>query len=101
MASWKCGASRDFAIVTRDSWDGSAAKAQIFEWAGFNGDSPDPSKAKKCFLAYDSDAPNLKGSYKFPFCNIVSGTPKAVSGGIAACAQRLSSAEIPDDVKTQ
>jgi hypothetical protein len=99
MASWKCGASRDFAIVTRDSWDGSAAKAQIFEWAGFNGDSPDPSKAKKCFLAYDSDAPNLKGSYKLPFCNIVAGTPKAISAGITACAQRLPGTDIPADVK--
>ncbi len=79
MAEWKCGAARGLDIQAGDpAWDGAAAQAAIFEWAG--GDDFDPAKARQGFLAYDASEPKLRGSYKLPFCNVVGGkleVPKA------------------------
>lgn len=98
MANWKCGAARNLPIVERGSWDGAAAKARIFAWAGWP-DNPSSSKARRCFLAYDAAEPDLKGSYKLPFADIVEGSPKAISSGLAAAATRLDGTHIPDGVK--
>jgi hypothetical protein len=78
---WKVGAARDLTILERGSWDGAAAGARIFSWAGWD-DNPDPAKARKGFLLYDADAPELKGSYKLPFADVVDGelTPPPVTG---------------------
>ena len=51
-ADWKVGAAKDLPIEDSDAWDGAAAEASIFEWAG--GDDFDSAKAKRGFLAYDS-----------------------------------------------
>lgn len=101
MSSWQVGADRDLPIVERDSWDGDVVKERIFAWAGFDGDDPQPEKARRCFLAYDADEPTLRGSYKLPFADIVDGEPKAVDAGIRAAASRLPGTDIPDDVKTR
>lgn len=101
MASWKVGADRDLQIVERDSWDGDAVKARIFSWAGFDGDNPQPSKARRCFLAYDADEPENEGSYKLPFADVLDGEPKAVDAGLQAAASRLPGTDIPDDVRSE
>ncbi len=96
---WKCGAARDLPIEDDDSWDGPAAEKAIFEACGFDGDSPDTTKARKAFLAYDSSDPSKKGSYKLPFAKMVDGKLKASKAGIRAAASRLPQADIPQSVK--
>lgn len=85
----KCGADSGLALDMGESWDGAAAKARMFDAAGFNSGNPDPAKARKGFLFYDAAAPNLKGSYHEPFADIVGGELKAVRGGVRAAASRL------------
>lgn len=92
--AWKCGASTSLPLDNKDSWDGPAAEARIFEKAGFDGERPDAAWARKAFLAYDSANPKLKGSYKLPFADVVDGHLVAVKGGIRAAASRLPQADI-------
>lgn len=97
-ATWTVGAARDLSIV-EGSWDGAAAAQRIWAWAGFDGDKPDPAKARKAFLVYDADASDKKGSYKLPFADIVDGKLVAISGGLQAAASRLPQTNIPSAVK--
>ncbi len=98
MANWKVGADRNLPV--RDAtWDGGEAQASIWAWAGFNGDSPEPDKAKRCFLVYDTDDPEKKGSYKLPFARIEDGKPTAIGNGVRNCAARLSQTDIPKSVQ--
>lgn len=96
---WTNSADRNLPITTQASWDGEAAKSRIFAWAGFDEDNPDPDKAKRAFLAYDSEKPTLKGSYKLPFADIINGRLQASSAGLRAAASRLPSTDIPDSNK--
>jgi len=98
---WQCGAATDLPIDTDKSWDGPAAAERMLDAAGFNGDSPDPAKAKRGFLAWDHHNPKLKGSYKLPFADLIGGDLKALKSGIDAAASRLPQTDIPDDVKTK
>lgn len=95
---WKVGASRNLPLDEESDWDGAAAEASIFEKAGFDGDSPDTTFARKGFLVYDSADPGKKGSYKLPFAKVVDGRLTAVAAGIRAAASRLPQADVPDDV---
>lgn len=99
-ASWKMGASRNLPLADTDSWDGAAAKARIFKAANFDGNSPDYAMARKAFLAYDSANPELRGSYKLPFADIISGKMQATTAGLSAAASRLPNTNIPDSVKS-
>ncbi len=98
---WKCGADRALPIDSGDTWDGPAAATRMLDDAGFDGDSPDLAKARRGFLAYDAGAPELRGSYKLPFADLVDGELKAMKGGVDAAAQRLSGTDVPDAVKTE
>lgn len=63
---WVVSANRDLPLEEGErAWDGDAAKASIFDGAGWP-NSPDPSKAGEGFLVYDADAGEEKGAYKFP-----------------------------------
>jgi HK97 family phage prohead protease len=97
MAEWKVGAARNLAVEDSDAWDGEAAEASVFEWAG--GDDFDPAKARKAFLVYDADAPSERGSYKLPIAHAVDGELKVPKGAIRAAASRLPQTDVPDDVK--
>ncbi len=94
---WKCGASRDLPIEDSGDWDGPAAEASIFEWAG--GDDFDPTKARKGFLAYNASKPKERGSYKLPIAHVVGGRLKVPKGAIRAAASRLPQADIPEECK--
>ena len=98
MARWTVGAARDLRLVERASWDGDAAKGRIFAWAGFDGDSPRPAKARRGFLIYNAEAPELRGSYKLPFADVVDGTLVAIDAGLRASASRLPQTDAPGDV---
>lgn len=96
--AWRVGADRDLPIRERDSWDGDAVRERIFSWAGWP-DSPDPDRAKRAFLVYNDEEPELKGSYKLPFADVVDGELYAITAGIRAAASRLPQTDIPEDVK--
>lgn len=100
-AEWVCDADENLPVDTSATWDGPAAQERILDDAGFNGNSPDPAKAKRGFLTWDHHNPNLKGSYKLPFADVIGGELKAVKGGIDAAASRLPDTDIPADVKTK
>lgn len=100
-SEWVVGADRELPIDSADSWDGPAASGRMLDAAGFNGNSPDPAKAKRGFLVWDHHNPNLKGSYKLPFADIVGGELKAVKGGIDASASRLPQTDIPENVRAE
>lgn len=97
MAEWKVGAARNLSIEDSDDWDGAAAEASVFEWAG--GDDFDAAKARKAFLVYDADKPGERGSYKLPIAHVVDGELKVPKGAIRAAASRLPDTDVPDDVK--
>ena len=71
----------------------------MLDAAGFNGDSPDPGKAKRGFLVWDHHNPKEKGSYKLPFADMVGSDLRAIKGGIDAAASRLPQTDIPADVR--
>lgn len=96
--NWKCGAARDLPTSDSRSWDGPAASASIFSKAGFDGDSPDTSFARKGFLIYDASDPTKKGSYKLPFAKVIDGTLTAVAGGVIAAHSRLRQTDAPSSV---
>lgn len=98
---WIVAADEGLPIDDKTSWDGPAAAERMLDAAGFNGDSPDPAKARRGFLTYDHHNPKLKGSYKLPFADLVGGELKALKSGIDAAASRLPDTDIPDDVKTR
>lgn len=100
-AEWIVAAAEDLPIDDKASWDGPAAAERMLDAAGFNGDSPDPAKARVGFLAYDHHNPKLKGSYKLPFADLVDGKLTALKSGVDAAASRLPDTDVPDDVKTK
>ena len=100
-SDWKVGAARDLPVNDTAAWDGPAAEKRIFESAGFDGEKPDTAAAAKAFLFYDAAAPDLKGSYKEPFADIIDGKLTAVRRGLDAAASRLAATDVPQDVKDE
>lgn len=97
--AWKIGISRSLNVSNTGNWDGQAAEDHIFAWAGWP-DDPDPGKARKAFLFYNSDAPENKGSYKFPIADVVDGELVVERSGLAAAASRLSQkiSDVPEEL---
>lgn len=97
--------STDLPVAARDRrWDGLAAQRGIFDDAETE-DGFDASKLARAFLWRDSDGdPQLKGSYKLPFTEIIDGTltiiPKAVFAAAAAIEGARGGVNIPDSDKT-
>lgn len=100
-ADFRVGAARELPIVDRPSWDGTQAKRNIFSFADFDTDNPKPAKAKRAFLIFDSENPDLKGSYKLPFADVVDGKLVAIAPGLRAAASRLPQTDVPDAVKNR
>jgi uncharacterized protein len=98
MSDWSVGAARDLPISDSSSWDAAAARAAVFSWAGFDGDTPDPDKARRAFLLHDTGAPALRGSYKLPIATVVGGRLTVVSEGLREAARALAHTEIPEPV---
>ena len=96
--AWRVGADRDLAIAERDSWDGDAAAARVFAWAGFDGENPDAGRASRAFLVYDDAAADLRGSYKLGFADVIDGELYAIDAGLRAAASRLPQTDAPADV---
>ncbi len=95
---WVIGADRELQIDETRDWDGAAAAERVFALAGFDGENPDPSIARRAFLVYDAAAPELRGSYKLGFADVIGGELVAVRAGLNAAASRLPQTDIPQDV---
>lgn len=98
-STWEVCGTDDLAIVSDQDWNGRDAAKRMLDDAGFDGDEPDHEKAMRGFLVYDSANPDLRGAYKLPFGDIVSGKLVAVTDGIRAAASRISQTDIPDAVQ--
>lgn len=97
MATWRCKAKKTWPIGPDSAWDGDNAAQALFEHFGFEGGEPDLA-IKGCFLAVDTDNPQLRGSYKLPFCDLVDGEVMAMPAGIRAAASRLpQTKDFPDE----
>ena len=96
--SWSVGAARDLPISDDDTWDGDAAAASIFAWAGFDGGVPDAAKARKGFLIYDGESSDQRKGYKLPFARVSNGKLTASRAGLRAAASRLPQTDAPSDV---
>lgn len=79
---------QDMPLASRDySWDSADAKERVQEWADGDWD-----KYRKAFMWYDSDDPELYGSYKLPYGDIIDGELKAVPRALFSIAGVLQGA---------
>jgi hypothetical protein len=90
---WKVGASKTIPLEDSDAWDGAAAEASIFDWAG--GDDFDPARARKGFLVFNSAKPKDRASYLLPIAHAVDGHLRVPKGALRAAASRLARAAVP------
>ena len=95
VPDWTVSTDRDLPIAEGD-WDGDAAKASVFAWAGWP-DKPDPAKARRAFLIHGADAPDLQGSYKLPIARYADQL-EVVDEGLRAAASRLPQTDAPQEV---
>jgi len=92
VADYAVGAARDLPINTDRAWDAGAARARIWDWAGWDANTaPDASggKTRQAFLVYDRDAADQKGAYRLPFADVLDGRLTAIAAGLRAAASRL------------
>jgi hypothetical protein len=95
-AAWTVGTDRDLDIVSGE-WDGDKAARSVFDWAGWP-DAPKPEQARRAFLIYDADAPELIGSYKLPIAEYRDGGLVVIDSGLRAAASYLPQTDAPEDV---
>jgi len=78
----------DLPLADRDKgWDAGPAEKRVRAWAG--GDNPSWDKYRRAFMWFDSDDPEMLGSYKLGFADIVDGKLTAIPRGIFAIAAVL------------
>lgn len=97
-ATWTVGIDRELPVIESGDWDGDAAAASVFKWAGFDDGNPDPARARRAFLLYDADAPELKGSYKLPIARHRNDRLEVVKSGMDAAAGYLPQTDAPQEV---
>lgn len=91
---------QDLPLADRDyPWDADAALARVRDWAG--GEEWRPERYRQAFLWYDSDAPELLGSYKLPIADIVDGALMAVPRAIFAAAAAIQGARGGVDIPSE
>lgn len=94
------GAS-DLPLGDREAaWDRAAADQRVRKWA--EAEEAPNEKYRKAFFWYDAENPDLFGSYKLQFADVVDGELKAMPRGIFACAgsRGVNAADIPEADKT-
>lgn len=83
----------DLPVAPRDTtWDGSAAAESVFGWGSDAEGNLDPAKVQNAFFWYDSEAPELKGSYKLGFARVQDGALEMVPEGVFAAAAAVQGA---------
>lgn len=96
---WRVGVSKNLPMAPSTEWDMQAAKARVFKAAGFDGDKPDYTIARKAFLVYDAANPSLKTSYKMLIADVVGGKLQVKEGAISSALERLPHTNLSDTVK--
>jgi len=100
--AWVIGADTDLPLNETLRWDGPAAARRVFELAMFDSDQPDYQLARRAFLVYDDERPELRGSYKLGIADVVDGELVVLSSGLRAAASRLpQTADLSEDVVNQ
>jgi hypothetical protein len=89
----------DLPLADRErAWDAAAAERRVRAWAG--GESTSWDKYSRAFMWFNPDEPELFGSYKLGFADIINDRLTAIPRGIFAIAGVLSGARggvnIPD-----
>lgn len=79
---------QDIPLAPRDrEWSNETAEGRVREWAGGpDKEDMDWQKYRRAFMWYNSDEPELFGSYKLPYGDIIDGKLYAVPRGIFAVA---------------
>lgn len=76
----------DLPLADRDrEWDASAAEKRVRAWAGGE-DNMNWNKYRQAFFWYDEESPELFGSYKLGFADIINSRLTAMPRGIFAVA---------------
>lgn len=99
MARWTVGANTNLPFGPDRPWEGDAAARRVFTAAGFDTDEPDLALARQAFLTYDAERPELRGSYKLGFADIVDGELMAMPAGMRQAASRIPQTDVPEDVQ--
>lgn len=91
-------------LASRDmAWDAAAAEKRVREWAGAE-DEPN-TKYRRAFFWFDGDDPDVFGSYKLQFADVVDGELTGIPRGLFAVAGVLQGArggaDIPESDQQQ
>lgn len=77
------GGNRNLPLDAGVAWDATAAIGRIRNWAGGpDKDDVDFRKYRQAFVWFNPVDPNIFGSYKLPFADVIGGTLKAKWGGV-------------------
>lgn len=96
---WVAAGDESLPVNETVEWNAAAAAERVFALAGFDGENPDTLLAARAFLVHDAGAPEVRGSYKLGFVDVVDDTLVAIRSGLIAAASRLEQEEIPDAAK--
>jgi len=81
----------DLPLADRDrEWDATMAERRVRAWAG--GENINWDKYRRAFFWYDEDNPELFGSYKLQFADVINGRLTAIPRGIFAAAAAVRGA---------
>jgi HK97 family phage prohead protease len=92
---WVAGGDDSLPVDETREWDGAAAADRVFTLAGFDTENVDTSLAARAFLVHDAGAPELRGSYKLGFADVVDNALVAIRAGLNAAASRLEQTDVP------
>jgi HK97 family phage prohead protease len=92
---WVASGDDSLPVDETREWDGAAAADRVFTLARFDTDNPNTALAARAFLVHDAGAPELRGSYKLGFADVVDDTLVAIRAGLNAAASRLEQTDIP------
>lgn len=97
--AWVIGADTDLPLNETLRWDGPGAARRVFELAMFDSEEPDYELARRAFLVYDDERPELRGSYKLGIADVIDGELTVLSSGLRAAASRLpQTADLDEDI---
>jgi len=81
----------DLPLADRDrEWDSTMAERRVRAWAG--GENINWDKYRRAFFWYDEENPELFGSYKLGFADVINGRLTAIPRGIFAAAAAVRGA---------
>ncbi len=94
----KVGASRELKIADAEV-DTRYSAAEMFDRAGFHGESPDTTAARKGFLVYDASNPESIDAYGIPFAVVTENGLAVTRGSLAAARKALDGTELAADIR--